>query len=105
MKVVHVRIGSGIDQQRQHRAITSKCEHRLPQRRIALLVGGIHFRTRRQERADSRGILLIRREVQRRPPLAALTTQALNLIRHASHHHDSLTKEIGAPPRRSSPTE
>jgi hypothetical protein len=29
---------------------------------------------------------------------AALTTQALNLIRHASHHHDSSTKEIRAPP-------
>nr|WP_316767745.1 hypothetical protein [Streptomyces sasae] len=73
MKVVHVRIGTGGDQQRQDRAITSIREHRLPQRRIALLIGDIHSRTRRQERADSLGILLIRREVQRRPPPAALT--------------------------------
>ncbi|MEV5779410.1 hypothetical protein AB0L42_00085 [Streptomyces sp. NPDC052287] len=69
MKVVHVRIGSGASQQRQHLAITSIREHRLPQGRIALLVGGVHSRTRRQERADSRAILLMTKETGA-PPLA-----------------------------------
>lgn len=98
VKVVPVRIGTGIDQQRQHRAITSIREYRMPERCIALPIRGIHPRTRRLKRADSRGILLVRREVQRRPLLAALASQPLVLIRHATHHDDSLTKDIGAPP-------
>nr|WP_030556027.1 hypothetical protein [Streptomyces exfoliatus] len=84
MKVVPVRIGTGFDQQRQHRTIASIREHGQPQRRIALPVGRVHLHTYRQERADSCGILLIRRDVQLRPPLSALTTQALILTRHAA---------------------
>lgn len=97
MKVVPVRISTSLDQKGQHRAIASIREHGLPQRRIALPIRCIHLHTRRQERADSSGILLIRREVQLRPPLTALTTQARILIRHTRHHHGRLTKEIGPP--------
>lgn len=73
MKIVPVRIGTGLDQQRQHRTIASIREHGQPQRRIALPVGCVHLRARRQERTDSCGILLICGEVQLRPVLAALT--------------------------------
>lgn len=62
-----VEVGTGFQQQPDHRPLALRTEHRPPQRRIAMAIHGTNRRTRGQENLDGRWRLGLSRETQRRP--------------------------------------